>query len=331
MAATTAFTARDSPEVVARIRRDLDQVLAEVRAEDPGLRSLVLTGGFARGEGATLEGVPQNDYDLVAIRGLSRPRTPYARLRESLTARLGLHVDLAPVAAWRLRFVAPTIFWYETALRGRVLWGPDLLGRIRVRSPADVRPTEGLRLLANRAAGLLLATGTDDAKERRREAAKALLAALDARLLSRGTFAPSVTERWALAPASLRDAWTRWAFRVKTEPDRAPEVDPAGAWARAREAVLAAVPEALSHAGLGSIDAYAKEDGVADHITYVLRTRRFARHPTGRLRVATLALLAASRDGTVPVSEAQRVLRPLVPVGRDPLGALRIAREATLP
>lgn len=342
-----AYTLHDTPDVVARVQGDLAKVTAAVRKADPGLRSLVLTGGFARGEGAVLRGAPQNDYDFVAFRGLRRPRAPYAETAERLEGRLGLHVDLAPVSAARIPFLSRSIFWYETALRGRVLWGEDLLGRIPVRSAADLDRAEGLRLLANRAAGLLLATARDDPHLHRIQASKGLLAALDAHLLAAGLFAPSQSERWdrlarlrtaGEAPAAIEEkaAWFDWAFRFKVDPGDAPARDPAQAWQAAREAILAAVPVALRHAGLASLDAYARRDRLVDRAVYWRRSagipqaRRLAAHPAGRVRVATLRLLEGSPDGRVRPEAAGACLRPVARSADDPLPLLDRLRRATL-
>lgn len=345
--AERGYTVRDTPEVVARIERDLAAVVEATRAADPALRSLVLTGGFARGEGAVLGDAPQNDYDFVAVRGIGRPREAYADVAARLERRLGLHVDLAPVAAWRLPFAARSIFWYETALRGRVLWGEDLLGRIPVRAAADLDPAEGLRLLVNRAAGLLLVTPSPDPHAHRIQAAKGLLAALDAHLLAMGSFAPSQRERWdllarlreeAAEPRPLQQArpWLDWAFRFKTDPSRAPPRDAGEAWKAARRAILQAVPAALAHAGLPSLEAYARRDGLVDRAVYWRRSaslpeaRRLAAHPTGRVRVATLRLLAGTPDGRVDAGRAAEALRPVAREAPDPVQLLDRLRRATL-
>jgi hypothetical protein len=341
------YTLHDTPGDVARVESDLAAVVQAVRAADPALRSLVLTGGFARGEGAVLAGQPQNDYDFVAVRGRGRLREPYGDVAKRLEATLGLHIDLASVAAWRMRFVSPTIFWYETALRGRVLWGEDLLARIPVRSPAGLDRAEGLRLLVNRAAGLLLATGSTDAGWRRIQASKALLAALDAHLLAAGAFAPSQRERWAryellrsqsAEPAALRPLhpWLEWAFRVKVDPGAAPARDGAAAWSAARHAIHDAVPAALRHAGLPSLEAYAILDGWADRAVWWRRSaavpgaRRLATHPTGRVRVATLRLLEDAQDGRIELESAWRRLADLAERADDPVRLLDGLRRATL-
>jgi len=338
------YTVHDSAAVVERIEHDLSHVLDVVQRADPHLHSLVLTGGFARGEGATLHGVPQNDYDLIAIRGTGRPREPYADTRAQLEADLGLHVDLATVPRWRLAWVAPSIFWYETALRGRVLWGRDLLDKIPIRDPRKIDPAEGLRLLVNRAAGLLLVTEPAQAHARRLQAAKAILAAADARLLTMGEFAPSQTERW-LRVRTLRKAgrilavdpdWLNWAFAYKVDPASAPPREAGEAWRVAAQSLLDAVPAALRHAGLRSLDEYARRDGLLSFLFYLRRSRsvagarRMILHPTGRVRVATLRLLAASLDGRVRPEEAQRSFGNLAPGGENPLACLQALRRATL-
>lgn len=337
----------DTPQLARRIQGDLDQVGRAVRKADPACRALVLTGGFARGEGTVAAGEPQNDYDLVAVRGWGRPRVPYAALRARLEARLGLHVDLAPVAAWRLRWTSPSIFWYETALRGRTLWGEELLHRIPTRTPADLDPGEGLRLLVNRAAGLLLCTEEPDAHKVRIQAAKALLAAGDAHLLARGLFPPSQAERWDVLerlrgageapPATVRHwEWHDWAFRFKVDPDHAPSRDAPDAWRAAAEAILDAVPVALRHAGHPTLQAYGERDGVVDHLVYyrrsraIDRARRLVRHPTGRVRVATLRLLADSLDGRICPEAAQRCLGEFTPAPHPPVHLLDALRKATL-
>src|SRR5688572_27890288 len=100
-----AYTSHDTPAIIRRIASDLEIVSDTVRRGDPCLRSLILTGGIARGEGTVHGGAPQNDYDLVAVRGVGPVGTSYAKMKAILERRLGIHIDLAPVAAWRLRWV----------------------------------------------------------------------------------------------------------------------------------------------------------------------------------------------------------------------------------
>jgi hypothetical protein len=342
-----AYSRHDTPALVRRIEADLATVGGALRQADPRARALVLTGGFARGEGTVLAGAPQNDYDFVVLRRIGPPRVPYPELRGALEARLGLHVDLAPVPAWRLRWTAPSIFWYETALRGRTLWGDELLGRIPTRTVPAIGCGEGLRLLVNRAAGLLLCTAEPDPHKVRIQAAKALLAAGDAHLLARGAFPPTQAERWGHlerlhatgdAPAAVQQRWEwhAWAFRFKVDADGAPPRDAQAAWRAAARSILDAVPPALRHAGHPSLAAYARCDGLADPLVYyrrsrsIHRARRLLRHPTSRVRVATLRLLAASLDGAIPPAAARACLGEFTPAPHPPVALLDALRRATL-
>lgn len=341
------YTVNDSPPVVARIEKDLLHILETVQRADPQLRSLVLTGGFARGEGAMLAGIPQNDYDFVAIRSIGQPRRPYPEVRRELEKTIGLHIDLAPVQTWRLPWVSRSIFWYETALRGRVLYGPDLLSKIRIRDPAKIDPKEGLRLLVNRSAGLLLGSETNDPYKRKLQAAKALLAALDVRLLATDQFLPSQRERWTLAcdlhaqgllPSDMeaRWPWFAWAYNFKVDPETASPRDARDVWFPAANAILGAIPYALKHADMTSLEEYGLIGSVVEQVRYFFTSatipgaHRFAQHPTGSVRVATLRLLESSLNGIVAPHAARMHLGSLANIGDHPLSALEALRGATL-
>ncbi len=322
-----SYTRHDDAATVTRIEADLAEIVRVVRAGDPHACSIILTGGFARGEGAVIDGQPQNDYDLVVVHELGRSHRPYDDMVAELEARLGLHIDLARVARARLPYVGATIFWYETALRGRRIWGDEVLHLIPVRPATRIRRTEGLRLLVNRAAGLLL--HMDDGPDARRlQACKALLAAMDARLLAQGDFPPSQTERWhafraaheagsAGSALAAMESWLAWAYEYKTDPTEAQAMDADTVWRVAAHAILAAVPVALAHAGLPSLEAYGRSDGLVSRLhfirnaTQVAGAKRFARHPTGTLRVATLHLLeAALRGDTLQADELRHLADP---------------------
>lgn len=342
------YTIHDDPAVRRRVEGDIDLVTRTVREGDSSLRSLVLTGGFARGEGAVLDGEPQNDYDFVAFRGLGRPERSYHEMARELEEEIGIHIDLAPVAAWRIHWLSPSIFWYETALRGRVLWGEDLLDRIPTRDPAELEPSEGMRLLVNRAAGLLLVRGKEDPHGHRIQASKGLLGVADVHLLASGEFPPSQTERWnrladlrleGQAPRGL-DAfwpWLEWAYDFKVDPANAAPREAQDAWQVATQAVLDSVPTALRHAGFSSLDDYGRTDGVIDHLIYYKRAyqaphvRGWLTNPTGRVRVATIRLLEACADGTIRPQAAERILGPLAAESaEEPLRILEELRGATL-
>lgn len=274
-----AFTARDTPEIRARIARDLDDIARSVNAADPALRALVLTGGFSRGEGTARAGKPVNDYDLVAVRALGRGGARYRRVASALTQRLGIEVDLLPVSEGWWRRAPPKLFWLDVKLGARVLAGDaDVLDRLPAHDAADLPRIEIARLLANRAAGLLLALpDTPGRLDADAQAAKAVIAALDATLLDEGRYAPTLRER--LAATHSHADHKLFARAVAWKLDEGAPV----AWDEARAALLSAVD---------ATNARAVRDGWAERAVHALRARRAAWQPSREVRHGAWALLA---------------------------------------
>lgn len=281
-----AFTEHDTAPLRRRITRDLALIARCAHAADSDLRALILTGGFSRGEGTARDDAPINDYDLVAVRRVPG-RARYPDLVRSLTNDIGLEVDLKPVWAARLPYVGRKLFWLDTRLGGRVISGdPSVLSTIRALSPADLAPAETARLLGNRAAGMLLSLPEPGAppepRQRDLQAAKAVIAAMDATLLSRGLYAAPLRERLALSRDHPDHATFQRAVEWKLGADAAL---PEGWWSEARDVLLRAVEATRAR------DA---RDGLAEHALHALRARRLAYAPSQRVRHAAWDLLATS-------------------------------------
>lgn len=263
----------------------------------------MLTGGFSRGEGTVRGGRPVNDYDLVAVR--SRPgSSPVAREVERLGDGLGLHVDYMDVWRPRLRYVAPKLFWFDVRHGGRVLWGDEtVLDDVPPFVPGDLPADEGLRLLANRAAGLVLARGrSDDVVDV--QAAKALLAVAEARLVVAGRYATTVAERLLrfrrLAAedeaAALALPWVERATAFKLDPDESP-LQAGEAWSAARVHLLAALPAVAAATPGGTVEAWLSHGTLQEALWYATRCGgtgfdMFVARPTAEARRVALALLA---------------------------------------
>lgn len=280
------FTEADDPPARSRIERDLRHVVRRVAEADPHALALVLTGGFSRGEGTVRDGAPVNDYDLVAVR--AHPGSgPLGAIAHELSEDVGLEVDLMPVWHRRLPLVGRKLFWLDLRLGGRAIAGDGtVLARVRSFEAPDLHPRERARLLGNRAAGLLLAVppegGPHDAHQRDLQATKAVLAAMDARLLHRGLYAARLRDRLALAADADRPLYETAVEWKLTGRARLPD----DWWSLARDALLRAVD--ATHA------AYAA-DGPSEHAFHLLRARRPALHPSQRVRrEAWLALKATS-------------------------------------
>lgn len=299
--ARVAWSMTRSRGAEERIRADLARIV-EVARTDRHLVALLLTGGFSRGEGTVRGGRPVNDYDLVAVR--ARPGTSdVARRVEGLGDDLGLHVDYMEVWRPRLRFVQAKLFWFDLRHGGRVLWGdPRVLEEVPAFTPGDLRPDEALRLLANRAAGLLLARGAPAAAVDV-QAAKALLAVAEARLVVAGRYGPTVAERLFRfrriaehdPTSALALPWVERAAAFKLDPDAAP-LDAADAWDAARVHLLAALPECAKATPYRTVERWLRRGTPEEAVWYTARSKgtglaRFVRNPTSRARRIALALL----------------------------------------
>jgi hypothetical protein len=198
-----------SPDVGPRITDDLRRLTAwTVSALGSDLRTLLLAGGYARGEGGVVH-TPggfraYNDYDLVAIvdRGAERLRAMLTQQAMQWSREVGVHVDLWAIDAERLARPPRTLFWLDVALGGgRVLHGdPRVLTALASLTPRLVPIEEAGRLLANRAVGLALSElpgAYAMPAVRARHIHKAVLAVGDARLLAANRYPGTQRKRLA--------------------------------------------------------------------------------------------------------------------------------------
>ncbi len=155
-----------------RVRRDMSIVADECRKRIDSLVSIILFGGFARGEGSALledgQVMPVGDYDLLAVTREPVASRTVTAVVEEVSRRIGLTVLYSPST------VRPTVFTvqldtiteqgvgslmndlstYELKHNGKVVFGPNVLDRITV-SLADIPFYSPLRILYNRLAYLL--------------------------------------------------------------------------------------------------------------------------------------------------------------------------------
>jgi len=241
------YTARGGPEVEARIH----DILAEVSTLIAGLtskseiRSVVLIGGYGRGEGGVevVDGVerPHNNLDILLIargyadRGDEDMRRRVAEAVRPLAARAGIGIDVGVVAAGTLLHSPCRLMWYDMRYGHRTILGDQRYVPSLRRFEADrIPPDEARDLLVNRGTLLVindevLARGEPAGEERRvvvRHAVKAIIGYGDALLLSRGAYHWSYEERQRLMsrqaglPSDLLDLYHR-AMEFRFRPDYA--------------------------------------------------------------------------------------------------------------
>jgi len=245
---TAPFTTPPNPAadvVIAGHMRLIRDAIVSLRSRN--VRSIVLTGGFGRGEGGVISDgqgsfQPVNDYDMLVItRRDNLPARLWLRrrlkaLEPALSKACGVRVDIACKTPRMLRDLPHTVDACETALGHRVLRGDSApLEAICWRDPAQLPALEAIRYLFNRGAALLWARRMLEASAGNNEdqrqfvwiaIQKARLSWGDALLLLNGRYAPSYSARMdRLSEIALpdelgfvRDAY-REALRFKLQPD----------------------------------------------------------------------------------------------------------------
>jgi hypothetical protein len=156
-------------EVEDQVERDLTRAVARCRAfYGKALAGLYLGGGYGRGEGGLRRvgagWAPENDYDLFAlVRGgglearLWRQRTA-RRLIPALQQGQPMEYEVGVLGVRSLARQVPTQMLHDLRQGHLCLWGdPEALLELPCDDPAELPPSEGLRLLVNRGALLLLA------------------------------------------------------------------------------------------------------------------------------------------------------------------------------
>lgn len=150
---------------VNRVNSDLARIVAALRQEFPDLKSVLLTGSFGRGEGATWRDrqgnwAPVNDYDLIIVAPAASNQRA-VELGNRLAAELG--IDGVDIGVWPqvedhwVNGEVPLLV-YDLRYGTQVLWGDvDALAPLAFYSAKEVPLREGLQLLFNRMAGLQLA------------------------------------------------------------------------------------------------------------------------------------------------------------------------------
>lgn len=232
------------------------------------LKAVVLGGGYGRGEGGVYRSPADgsmrlyNDLDLfvftVPFMSRAKKKECRSRLKEiegRLSAEYGVEVEFGPLTSVRkLKNLAPTLM-YQELIRGWVpVWGDASVVRVLPELPWERLPlSEGMRLLLNRGAGLLLAgmrleqesLSAGDADFVLRNIHKAALAVGDAFLLARRRYVFGVRER--AAALAREDAFPEKALeqygaavRFKFSPGENGAADLKAAWLSERDSWLEA-------------------------------------------------------------------------------------------
>ena len=197
------YTAHNNNLVEAKIAQDIASIKNEIIREGKrrGIVSLILYGGFARGEGsAIIEGDnirPLNDYDFMAVS--SHPLPAYKSFRkfiQGMNSRIsGYTIDVMIRPLWFMKRRHASVFFYEMKNSGKVLWGKDVLSLMPEIDPDKIPMSDGIRTLFNRLMSLLEAYGAEDRKFVVYQCNKAVLTCMEILLLQAKKYRGSYKER----------------------------------------------------------------------------------------------------------------------------------------
>lgn len=156
-------TLHNQDDIDRDIRQDLDHIVNNIAAGNLEYSSIYLIGAFGRGEGTVkFDGKrwrAVNDYDLLIIAPNCEKIGPFL---ESLSCKLAQSlevdfVDLSCIQRESLPYLECTIQNYDFKYGSTLLAGDDVLSEIPQFGREAIAPYEIVRLICNRAAGLLSA------------------------------------------------------------------------------------------------------------------------------------------------------------------------------
>jgi hypothetical protein len=209
------------------VEKYLDIILKEIKENCPGLKAIILAGGYGRGEGAVefVKGKPRllNDLDMYLISEKQLSDSFLEELGQRCSKKIGkggqeypenyeaefdfdtfFNVDLRALTLKRLKHLPPIVRYYEMKNGTALLYGEDVRKMIPEIKEEDLPFSEGLRFLSNRMMNMFLSMNEEYLKEKPSKdqvgiinyyICKAYLACSDALLLSLGKFAPSYSGR----------------------------------------------------------------------------------------------------------------------------------------
>jgi hypothetical protein len=193
------------PEAQAVVRSHLQRVTEELRRAVPGVVAIYLSGGFGRGEGsvAVSEGGwrPLNDYDVwTVVEDSQRLKgCDLGPLRASLVDEFRMDgLDLPVLDLRQLRGLGPTLENYEFLHAARLIYGQEVRGRELLHDVSSVPLYEFVRLVCNRAAGILTSFTpgwAGNAAYRQTQYVKAGIAVGDTLVFLHGSFQPRYRDR----------------------------------------------------------------------------------------------------------------------------------------
>lgn len=158
------YTAYGSVEVEVSIDKLCDQIVARVLEYAPKTtRSVVLFGGYGKGEGGvlTIDGVqrPHNNVDILVVTAAADPllQSTLTKACAPLVEDAKLGIDISVTSESELQNSALSLMWYDMVGGHKTIYGdPSVVLKLPFTDPHAMPAIEMQRLLVNRGSLLVI-------------------------------------------------------------------------------------------------------------------------------------------------------------------------------
>lgn len=236
----TNFTVYNDKAINSKIEKDLEFIKTEVLNRFTGVKNLILTGGFGRGEGGVLlqdkKIIPVNDYDIVLITDKIQDSHKIQAMKKHLEKNLQVTwVDIKNLTEKNLKKLKLSIFNYDLKYASHVFYGnKEIVNLIPVMDAANLPLIEGEILFLTRLYCFLGSFSTEFLKRAMtneekfflsNQMSKTLLACMDVMLLLKGAYHPSYCKRLSNFKKKYpenNDLYPlfEWALEFKVKPQK---------------------------------------------------------------------------------------------------------------
>lgn len=235
-----------------KIQEYVDIIVEEILKEIPSVKSIILGGGFGRGEGSVEvrkgKVIPINDFDIFIISENKVSEESLNRIANRATSRLDIkntgvefyefdrerysntfYVDLKNLPVGKLKNLPPMARYYELKNSGSVIYGDDLRNLMPSYTVEDLPLTEGFRFLMNRMALLAEYFSMDyfhkiSENEKRGLLylgySKALIACCEALLMLNRKFVPGYKKRAEILEKCFKKDFPELAKKIPDLPEK---------------------------------------------------------------------------------------------------------------
>jgi len=122
------FTIHDSQSIQNKITNDLDLISDIILKQFPNVESLILAGGFGRGEGSVLVVdsyiQPINDYDIYIIAKDNSQKIDLEELRNLILKKIHIRqVDIEIIEKNKLKKLKPSMANYDLKYASHIFYG----------------------------------------------------------------------------------------------------------------------------------------------------------------------------------------------------------------